>query len=160
MTNKKAIAIGLSISLFVLLIAVAVVAFGFMRFIRIDRGKQQAREAHLAAIEQYVNDVTEKRSGKPPEFLYYVEYRILKQPYPTVAKMESAIGPADSRKESHDGIELEWRGAPSSDDLLLRAEFGGDQLLKKLDYHYKQEVIGRWPSDWQKEIPITIGSPR
>ncbi len=159
MANKKLIAIGLSVGLFGLLVIVAVVAFTFIRFVRLDHTKQQAREAHLASVEQYVNDVTDKRSGKPPEFLYYVEYRVLKQPYPTVGKVESAIGPADLKKESHDGIQLEWRGAPSSDDLLLKAEFGNDQLLKKLDYHYKQEIIGRWPSEWQKEIPITIGSP-
>jgi hypothetical protein len=160
MANKKAIAIVLSIALAILLGVLLVVVFGFVRFARHNRETIQARDQRLAAVEQYVDTISEKRNGNPPEFLYSVEYRILKQPYPTVSKMESAIGKADSKKESHDGIQLEWHGAPSSDDLLLRADFDSDQSLKKLDYHYKQEVIGRWPSDWQKEIPITIGSPR
>jgi hypothetical protein len=160
MANKKGIAIVLSVALLGLLIIAAIAAFGFIRFVKIDHSKQQAREAHLASVEQYVNDVSEKRSGKPPDFLYYVEYRVLKQPYPTISTVQTVLGPPDSRKESHDGIQLEWRGAPSSDDLLLSAEFGNDQLLKKIDYHYQHEIIGRWPSEWQKDIPITIGSPR
>ncbi len=160
MANKKVIAIALSVAAGVLLLVLAVVVLSFIRFARVERTSVREREQRLSSVEHYVDDISEKRTGQPPEFLYYVEYRILKQPYPTASATESAIGKADLRKESHDGIELEWHGAPSSDDLLLKAEFGNDQLLKKLDYHYGHEIIGRWPSDWQKEIPIKIGSPQ
>ena len=160
MANNRVIAITLSVAGGALLVVLAVVVLGFIRFARLERTSVREREQRLSSIEHYVDDISEKRTGQPPEFLYYVEYRILRQPYPSASAMESSIGKADLRKESHDGIQLEWRGAPSSDDLLLKADFGSDQLLKRLDYHYAHEIIGRWPSDWQKEIPITIGSPR
>ncbi|HXT63093.1 MAG TPA: hypothetical protein VN696_08665 [Pyrinomonadaceae bacterium] len=159
MTAKKTLVILLCLGFVALVLAVIVsVAFRFTSIKR-DRVSQKAREERLASVERYVNQATEQHTGEPPQFLYYVEYRILKKPYPSVSEVEAALGRADSRSETSSGTKLEWLGNPSSDPVLLGANFDKNQKLEKLDYHLKRETIGRWPSDWQKEIEIRTGSP-
>ena len=159
MTAKKTLVILLGAGFVVLVLAVILsVALRFTSLKR-DPVAQKAREERLASVERYVNQTTEQHAGEPPQFLYYVEYRILKKPYPSASEMEAALGRADSRSETSGGARLEWLGNPSSDPVLLGADFDKNQKLAKLDYHLKRETIGRWPSDWQKEIEIRTGSP-
>ena len=136
----------------------AVIVFGaliFVRTIRDNRAAFERREQHLASVDKYIDELTEKGIGDPPQFLYHVEYRILKKPYPTAAVMQQRIGTADTIKSVGPETQLDWLGNPSSQPVLLRAEFAKDGKLSKLYYYYKQETIGRWPSDWQKDIQIT-----
>ncbi|MEK6337228.1 MAG: hypothetical protein AABM67_20085 [Acidobacteriota bacterium] len=158
MNARKALVIVLIAGFVVLVLGIVLLAG--LRFVRQEKGSQREREERLASVERYVNQITEERTGEPPEFLYSVRYRILKQPYPTASGMEAAIGKADSRSQTFDGTRLEWLGNPSSDPVLLRADFDSDLKLKKIEYHLKHEKIGRWPSDWQKEVEITIGTPQ
>lgn len=134
------------------------VAFGVFTVVRVTRNSRlvfERQEQHLVAVDKYVDELTEKRAGKPPEFFYNVEYRILKTPYPTAAIVQQRIGTADSVKNVGAETELEWLGNPSSQPVLLRADFAEDGKLSKLHYFYKHETIGRWPSEWEKEIEIT-----
>lgn len=157
MTSGKGILVGLTCVLCVLVLCVVALAvYGVSSFIRDDRLAQQRREQHIASVNDYVDNITEKRSGEPPQFYYHVEYRMLKAPYPTAAKMEESIGKADSRESASGEAQLEWWGNPSSNKVLLRATFDKDGLLEKLDYFYKHETIGRSPLDWQKEIEVTV----
>ena len=158
MTSTAKALLWSGVAIAVVLIAVMVVGFViFGRVIRNNHAASERREQHLASVDQYVDEITEKGIGDPPKFLYHVEYRILKIPYPTDAAMQQRIGPADSVKTDGGETQLEWLGNPSSQPVLLRADFAKDGKLSKLHYYYKQETIGRWPSDWEKEIQITTG---
>jgi hypothetical protein len=153
-TSKALLWGGVAITIVILGVIVSgVLMFG--RAVRNNRAESARREQHLAAVDQYIDELTEKRTGEPPQFLYHVEYRILKMPYPTAAAMQQRIGTADSTKTAREETQLEWLGNPSSQPVLLRADFAKDGKLSKLNYYYKHETIGRWPSDWQKEILIT-----
>ena len=152
-TSKALLWSGVAIGILLLgVIVCGVLIFG--RAIRNDRVASERREQHLASVDEYVDELTEKRTGDPPDFLYHVEYRILKIPYPTEAAMQQRIGTADSVKRVGSETQLEWLGNPSSQPVLLRADFAKDGKLNKLHYYYKRETIGRWPSDWEKEIQI------
>lgn len=140
---------------FVLLCVIILGVLIFGRAIRNNRAANEAQEQHLATVDRYVDEVTESRIGDPPEFLYHVKYRILKTPYPTRDAMQQRLGSADSIKTVGAETQLEWLGNPSSQPVLLRADFTKDGKLNKLHYYYKQETIGRWPSDWEKEIQMT-----
>jgi hypothetical protein len=134
-----------------------VIAFGFLAIGRViikDRHATEHRVQYLTSVDEYIDELTEKHTGDPPEFLYHVEYRILKTPYPTAAIVQQRIGTPDSVKNVGPEMQLEWLGNPSSQPVLLRADFGKDGKLTKLHYYYKHETIGRWPSDWEKEIEI------
>ena len=153
-TSKALLWSGVAIAIFLL----GVLLFGVLIFGRVSRNNRAASERleqHLASVEEYIDESTEKRTGDPPDFLYHVEYRILKTPYPTEAAMQQRIGPADSIKRIGSETQLEWLGNPSSQPVLLRADFAKVGKLSKLHYYYKQETIGRWPSDWEKEMLIT-----
>jgi len=153
-TSKALIWGGVAIAVLLL----GVIAFGVLTLVRSVRNGRLAferQQQHLVAVDKYVDELTEKRFGSPPEFFYNVEYRILKTPYPTAAIVQQRIGPADSVKNVGNETELEWLGNPSSQPVLLRADFAKDGKLSKLHYLYKHETIGRWPSEWEKEIEIT-----
>jgi hypothetical protein len=153
-TSKAILWSGAAIA--ILLLGVVVCgALIFRRVIRNDRAGSERQEQHRASVDAYIDELTEKRTGDPPEFLYHVEYRILKTPYPTAATMQQRLGTADSIKTVGSETQLEWLGNPSSQPVLLRADFAKDGKLSKLHYYYKQETIGRWPSDWEKEIQVT-----
>ena len=156
-TAKALLWSGVAIAI-LLLVVIVIGALTFRRVMRNDRAATERRAQHLASVDEYVDELTEKHIGDPPKFLYHVEYRILKTPYPTETAMQQRIGNADSIK--HDGPEtqLEWLGNPSSQPVLLRADFGKDGKLSKLHYYYKQETIGRWAADWEKELQITTTS--
>src|SRR4051794_3380448 len=143
-------------------VAIAVVLFGVIAFgvltvsrtVRQSRLASESRQRRLASVDKYIDELTEKRIGDPPEFLYHVEYRILKTPYPNAAIMQQRIGTADSVKNVGPETHLEWLGNPTSQPVLLQADFANDGKLGKLHYYYKNETIGRRPSEWEKEIEI------
>ena len=153
-TSKALLWSGVAMAI-ALLAMILVGALTFSRAIRHNRATFERQEKHLASVDEYVDELTEKHTGEPPKFAYYVEYRILKTPYPTEAAIQQRIGTADSMKTVGPERQLEWLGNPSSQPVLLRADFAKDGKLSKLHYYYKQETIGRWPSDWEKDIQIT-----
>lgn len=141
----------------IVVLLLGVIAFGIVFISRATRNNRLAferREQHLVAVDKHIDELTEKRIGDPPEFLYHVEYRILRTPYPTSAMLQQLMGKADAEKHVGSEIQLEWLGNPTSQPVLLRADFAKDGKLSKLHYYYKNETIGRWPSDWEKEIEI------
>lgn len=153
-TSKALLWSGAAIAILLL----GVIVFGALIIGRVmtkDRAASERQEQHRATVDAYIDELTEKQIGDPPKFLYHVEYRILKTPYPTEAAMQQRIGTADSIKTVGSETQLEWLGNPSSQPVLLRADFAKDGKLSKLHYYYKQETIGRWPSDWEKEIQVT-----
>lgn len=155
MKIRTAVLIGvICAACFIGLCVIVLAIYGVSSVIRGDRLMQQRREQRIASVNGYVDDVTEKRAGDPPQYLFHVEYRILKPPYPTAAKMEESIGKADSTENVSGETRLEWLGNPSSDPVLLRATFDEAGLLKELDYVYGHETIGRSPLDWKREIEI------
>lgn len=153
-TSKALIWSGLAIAI-AFLAVIIVGALTVRRAITKGHAASERREQHLATVDEYVDELTEKHIGDPPQFLYHVEYRILKSPYPTEAAMQQRIGTADSLKTVGQERQLEWLGNPSSQPVLLRADFAKDVKLSRLHYYYKQETIGRWAADWEKEIQIT-----
>src|ERR1041385_1529547 len=120
-TSKTILWSGAAIA--ILLLGVVVCgALIFRRVIRNDRAGSERQEQHRASVDAYIDELTENRTGDPPEFLYHVEYRILRTPYPTVATMQQRLGTADSIKTVGSETPLEWLRQPNRQTGTLRGD--------------------------------------